>query len=136
MTSADVMPQEVSSLVESSVTGDKVPAESEGGSTPRSIGSPHIGAYRPPSPGGAADVGSIAAGCGQPESFSPDDKADDEGWTEVKKSPKKAQGKAPKKAQKRAGSGSSKLSRRKGQARVGNASNVLEVPRTTSRTTS
>ena len=124
------MQEEVSPPVKSSVNGDEVPAESEGGSTPRSVHSSHIGAYRPASPGGAADVGSIAAGLGRPvRPVSTDGKTDDQGWTEVKKSPKKAQGKVPKKAQKRAGPGSSKLSRSKGQPRVGNASNVFTVAR-------
>ena len=131
------MPQEVSSLVESSASGDEGPAESEGGSTPRSVGSPHIGAYRPgrSSPGG---VGSRAAGHGQREyhdTVNSVEKAElDEGWTEVRKSPRKQQAKAPKKGGKRAGPG--KPSRKKSQARVGNASNVLTVPRMTSRTTS
>ena len=128
------MPQEVSSLVESSASGDEGPAESEGGSTPRSVGSPHIEAYRPSrsSPGG---VGSRADGHGQRECHASVEKAElDEGWTEVRKSPRKQQAKAPKKGGKRAGPG--KPSRKKGQARVGNASNVLTVPRKTSRTTS
>ena len=135
MTSPDVMPQEVSSLVESSASGDEGPAESQGGSTPRSVGSPHIGAYRPDSSASLGGVGSRADGHGQRECHDTVEKAElDEGWTEVRKSPRKQQAKAPKKGGKRAGPG--KPSRKKGQARVGNASNVLTVPRKTSRTTS
>ena len=41
------------------------------------------------------DAAAIAAGHGQPESFSSAEQADDQGWTEVKKSPRKLQWQGP-----------------------------------------
>ena len=131
MRSAAVTPQDMVTPFKSSVTGDEVPAESEGGSTPRSVGSPHIGAYRPEIPRRSNRRGFC---CCWPWSTGPEPvstgvKADDQGWIEVKKSPRKEAGKVSKKSGKRAGSGSSKSSMGKGQRRVGNASNVLTVQR-------
>lgn len=137
LSSAAVTPQDVLTPLKSSVAGVEMPAETEGGCTPRSVGSPHIGAYRPDRPASPGGVGSSAAGHGRHECHDNVEKAQvDEGWTEVRKSPRKQQAKAPKKGGRRAGSGSSKPSRGKGQARVGNASTVLTVPRKTSGTTS